>query len=92
VKAFRHWQEPSSSNNETAPILIVSFNQVRSEAEALSQIKGRGFLGDERIRTALKQKTVAFLGLDNSAQAAAAFEQSEIERRAIKFEEPVCGG
>jgi hypothetical protein len=66
------------SDNKTAALVLVSFYQVRFEAEALNQFQRRGLLGDEGIRPAFKQKTIVLPSLNDSAKTRAGFKQGKI--------------
>ena len=73
-------------------MVLVSFYQVRFEAEALNQFQCRGLLRDEGIRAAFEQKAVALPSLNDPAKTRAAFKQGKINllsRLVVAFDYPV---
>ena len=67
MKSFRHRQQPTLPHNETAAVVLIGFDQVRFEAEALGEFQCRRLFRDEGIGTAFEQKTVALAGLNDPA-------------------------
>jgi hypothetical protein len=75
--------EAPAVHDEGAAVAVVGAEQARLQVEPPAERQRPGLLGDERVRAALHDESIAPLGADVAAQTVGPLEQREVQRAAL---------